>query len=177
MIIARTSRLLPRVRQIAIGLSACAAALAGSSVVAQAKPTVDDPIALVCRNTMGVQPGTAQFDACAASLSGSQRSFSGNGAVLSARDVCLNSGLKERTAALAECTLKGSDAAAGQARLADVVTGGPAAGSYFTSTGRERLAREKLACARIGLNPRLGAFDSCVAGLQAAMFASDNPSN
>jgi hypothetical protein len=100
-----------------------------------------------------------------------------DGAVLAARDVCLDSGLKERTAALAECTLRGANNAPATVQSADLATPTPSASSYFQASNRERIGREQLACARIGLNPRLGAFDSCVAGLRAAMFAADNPSN
>jgi hypothetical protein len=168
--------LMPRLRTAILG--AAIAVSAGCATSALARPPVaEDPVGHICRATLGVQPGASQYDACVNSLSGSLRAFSGNGAVLAARDVCLDSGLQERTPALAECTLKGADRAASAPKADAVADPGPPASSYFSASRQEKVAREQLACARIGLNPRLSAFDGCVAGLRAAMFASDNPSN
>ena len=48
--------------------------------------------------------------------------------------------------------------------------------SYAYAPQSEVHRREELSCARMGMNPSSGGFAECVAGLDSALFAADNPS-
>jgi hypothetical protein len=55
---------------------------------------------------------------------------------------------------------------------------GPAAGlrkDYAYASRREIHHREELSCAGLGIDPGSGAFATCVASLDAALFRADNP--
>ncbi len=82
-----------------------------------------------------------------------------------------------------ECTLRTSDSEGFSARdeRGDATGQGPEDGrpakSYFYASPSETHHRMQLSCARLGLDPASGAFADCVAGLQASLFAADNPMN
>jgi len=131
-----------------------------------------------CQGVMHVQPGEEHYVSCVESLSVSA-SGAGRGAAMNqARDICLNHGLRPGTPDLAECTLRTSEttpppAPAYSARPVSNVGGS----SYFATSHADNFKREQLACARVGLDPTTGAFSDCVANLQGALFAADNPPN
>jgi len=81
---------------------------------------------------------------------------------------CVTS-LSQSRAALAR------DLTAAAREIPAVDVNGARAGSYFTASPGEVHRREAAACARIGLDPASSGFASCVAGLQSAQFAADNP--
>jgi hypothetical protein len=140
-----------------------------------------EPVGQICRSVLRTKPGQAQYDGCVESLSGSLRSLGQGRAVGAAHETCLARGLPTGTPALAECTLAGAqtqpaalDTSAASATLMQNPGGSK---SWFSISNGDRLRREQLACARLGLDPVSGGFDSCVAGLRATLFELDNPSN
>jgi hypothetical protein len=162
---------------------AIALAFAGVATAALARPSNPDGqlsrVGQICSSVLGVQPGQAQYDGCAESLSGSLHGANQGASLWAAHDACLDKGLKSGSADLAVCTLQSSRAKPADIKASDLtLTGvGPApAKSYFSASNRDRFHREQLACAELGLNPVSSAFDGCVAGLRSNLFELDNPS-
>ena len=163
---------------------ACAFAVAAASLlVAPARAQGVQGVGQVCQSVIRVQPGTAQYDGCVESLSGSAASIGQGRAMMQAHDACLDRGLQPGTPALAECTLSqaGARPAAAAIKASDSVApqmqtpGGSK--SWFSISRDDQFRRQQLACARIGLDPTSAAFDGCVAGLGSTLFELDNPSN
>jgi hypothetical protein len=134
----------------------------------------------ICESVVGVHRGEEHFDSCLESLSGSLASAAHDRGMQQARGDCLAKGYAPNSPALAECTLQAGSAHASwdPANAPDDARGNPGSTkSYFYASPREAHRRYQIACARIGLNPTGGAFDSCVASLQSSLFAADNPQN
>ena len=133
-------------------------------------------IMLICKNVIGLQQGEEHFDACMESLSMTERGLVEAAALTQARAQCLEGGAAPGTVALAECELR--PAAARAARPAAVIgteSVSKPARSYFMTSNEEVFQRERLACARLGVDPVDSEFGSCVADLQASLFAADHP--
>ena len=158
-------------RSSAVFLFAGAVALGASAPAALAHESQTGVIADSCRAVLGLQPGEEHYVNCMQNLQASQDDFAHGQALGLARSSCLDQGLKPGSAELAVCTLKTKTSAA-PPRAIPVST---ATKSWPYASFDERREREQLACARLGLDPTSGGFDSCVAGLAAALFAADNP--
>jgi len=143
-------------------------------------------IGQICQGVIGLQPGEEHYGVCVESLSDSMQNVDHSRSLGQARAGCMNEGLQPNTPELAECVLKSADARAGEgmasareprtSRVSDMNQSGSVK-SYFYTSPSDVHRREELACARLGLDPVSGGFGSCVAGLQAALFAADNPMN
>lgn len=177
----------PFARRLAIAAGGVFAIL-GAGACAHAGPYNPDdlPAAQVasvnddCRSVMGLRPDTANYGACVDSLMASARRFDRGEALQSGREACLNKGLRPDGPGFSVCELEaardrparmtGADAA----EIAAVAEpGGPKSYAYASPDIVYR--REQLSCARLGLDPASRAFGVCVAGLQSALFAADNP--
>jgi len=132
-----------------------------------------------CRTIMRLDPGEAHEVGCFESLSRTLAHNHVDEALAQARTRCLAEGMRPRTGDFAVCVLQRGDSArpvpveAALIQPADVPGG---ARSFAMTSNGDRRRREELACASLGLDPTDGAFDGCVAGLAATMFALDNPS-
>jgi hypothetical protein len=133
----------------------------------------------ICADVMRLSPGEEHYDSCVDTLSDSARSLGRGQALRAARGICLDRGLTPGSASWGECELRVADGRSDAASYPMSSLGrmdGPAgAKSYFYASPHDVHRREALACARLGFDPADGAFASCVSGLQAAMFAADNP--
>lgn len=134
----------------------------------------------VCQSVLRVRPGEEHYVSCVESLSGAVRNLGQGQSLSRARDMCLQRGLAPDTPELAECTLRTSQAVgdAGPRYQQRHVWGAEPPGatkSYFSASPQEVYRREQLSCAHLGLDPASGGFNSCVADLQASLFAADNP--
>ncbi len=155
----------------------------------------------ICQNVMGLSPrdrpvpglyrGTphlvgevSHYQACIASLSDSLRGVNDAELARQAHEACRARGFAPSSPELAECVLQSvasaPNRAAAQAAPAPlsrhaVVAQTGSVGSFFYASAHESLRREQLACARLGFEPPLAAFASCVKGLQDTFFAIDNP--
>jgi hypothetical protein len=137
-------------------------------------------VSRICESVVGVHRGEEHFDSCLESLSGSLAGAAQDSGMQRARGDCLAKGYAANSPALAECTLRAGSAQAswGAADVSDGAGGEPGmTKSYFYASPSEAHRREQLACARLGLDPTGGAFDSCVASLQSSLFAADHPQN
>lgn len=131
----------------------------------------------ICQGVMGLEPNEEHFQACLDSLADQVRALKRAREVAGARADCLGRGRPPGSPALAEC-----EAARPEAVVSAVATPvdadvGPAVKSYFYASPTEVRRRERMACAHLGLEPAAPGFNSCVAGLQSAMFSADNPEN
>ena len=136
----------------------------------------------LCQSVIGLQPGEAHYVGCVESLSDSLRGLGHSRAVARAHGDCLDRGLKPDTPELAECVLRSAETTPSQAphlavRPVSESQEQGSAKSYFRTSRRDVRRREELSCARLGLEPGTGGFAGCVAGLQATLFAADNPMN
>jgi hypothetical protein len=162
---------------------ACVLAFAGAAGCAAAGPSGGPSsdqasgVGQICRSTLGVEPGEAHYVGCVESLSASMNDLGRGRALARARGDCIDRGLRPDTPALAECVLHGSDAPVMSARTVSQASEAGAPKSYFYTAPRDVYRREQLSCARLGLDPTSRAFGGCVAGLQSALFAADNPMN
>jgi hypothetical protein len=138
----------------------------------------------VCQSVMRVRPGEEHYANCVESLSDSVQSLGQGQALQQARGDCLEKGFQPNSPGLAECELRATEAtpapsaprASGPAVSPVSQVEEPGSGkSYFSTSPRDVFRREQLSCARLGFDPAGGAFASCVASLQAALFAADNP--
>ena len=162
---------------------ACVLAFAGAAGCAVAGPSGGlssdqaSGVGQICRSTLGVEPGEAHYVGCVESLSASLNDLGRGRALARARGGCIDQGLGPNTPALAQCVLRGSDAAVMSARMVSQTSEADTPRSYFYTSPREVYRREQLSCARLGLDPTSRAFGGCVASLQSALFAADNPMN
>ncbi len=134
----------------------------------------------VCQSVMGARPGEAHYVGCVESLSDSMHSLGRGRALARAREACLDKGMKPDTPELAQCVLSSAQAASVTAPTIRAVSETRETGvskSYFQASPREVHRRVETSCAALGFDPTSGAFDSCVVGLQASLFAADNPMN
>jgi hypothetical protein len=168
--------------RLALSALACAFALPATGALARPAPA-DGVVADACQSVVRVQPGTAQYDGCVESLSGSLAGIGQGRAMMRAHDACLEQGLKPGTPGLAECTLSRADTQPASEAIKASDPAAPrmqtpgGARSWFSVSRGDQGRRQQLACARVGLDPTSAAFDSCVAGLRATLFELDNPSN
>jgi hypothetical protein len=154
-----------RLRRKSAAIMAGAIASASIAVCARADAANPDArqivrVGEICRTVIGLEPGGAQYEACALSLADSLRSLGRDRAVPRVQVDCLEKGLKP---GLAGCTLQSSGAEPTSSR------------SYFYVSQREVFRREQLSCIRLGLAPADGAFADCAANLDGRLFAADNP--
>lgn len=139
-------------------------------------PTEAQGVGRICRGVMGLEPGEEHFQSCLDTLADQVRALKRGRQVSDARAACLEHGLAPGSPALAECEAARSEAARQVVTPIDADLG-PAPKSYFYASPTEVRRRERMACARLGLEPAAPGFNSCVAGLQSAMFSADNPEN
>lgn len=162
---------------------ACVLAFAGVSGCAAAGSPGDlssdraSGVGQICRSILGVEPGEAHYVGCVESLSASMNALGRGRALAQARGDCIDRGMRPDTPELAECVLRGSDAPVMSARIVSQTSEAGAPKSYFYTSPRDVYRREQLSCARLGLDPTSRAFGGCVASLQSALFAADNPMN
>jgi hypothetical protein len=174
---ARRDRTWPRLAAL-IGVLAFAGAAGPAAAQPYDRDGPSSDLGQICRSVVGASPGEAHYVGCVESLSESQRSFDHDRAVGQARASCLAEGLRPNTPDLAECTLNRSRTARADAVRPVVAADRPgAAKSYFYASPSEVHRREETSCAGLGLEPGSGGFASCVASMQSAMFAADNPLN
>jgi len=170
-------------RPIVRTLGLCCA-LASATACASAQPYNPEHLPLaqvsqigqVCRNIMGLPPGTTtQNAACDESLSHSFAALHGAGELQQARAQCLARGLKPGDLALAECELGPQPAAVTQAAYAAIDPPAKPPKSYLSVSNTEIHRREQLACAAIGYDPANAGSAQCVAELDSAMFDAEHP--
>lgn len=156
----------------AAGTTPVAAAPAGGSVVEAGH---------VCRDTVGLTPTGRSFSECVEALSQSAVSLRRADALNKAHERCLGQGYRPGDAAMAKCEVTATDEAiAVDARPQDArVTPSAATAirSYFNVSWQEAHQRQRMACASLGFSPETSGFYNCVAGLQAALFRADHPTN
>lgn len=133
-----------------------------------------------CRSVMGLRPNIANYGACVDSLMASARRFNRGEALQSGREACLNKGLRPDGPGFSVCELESARARPVRTTGADaaVIAAATEPGgskSYAYVSPDIVFQREQLSCARLGLDPATRAFGVCVAGLQSALFAADNP--
>lgn len=136
----------------------------------------------VCQTVMHVQPGEEHYDACVESLSDSMQSLNRGSALQQARGHCLDEGLSPDSPGWGECELQSAERQPVAARSPNLAISGVgqmqepgSSKSYFSTSPHDVFRREQLSCARLGFDPADGAFAGCVASLQSALFAADNP--
>jgi len=136
-------------------------------------------IGQVCQSVVGVEPSEARYFACVGALSDSAKNLGRGRALQQAQGDCLSRGYRAGSPDLDVCVVQ----SAGQERASapDMAMSRPMeepglAKSYAYAPQREVHRREELSCARTGLDPSSVAFAECVAGLDSALFAADNPS-
>jgi hypothetical protein len=160
-----------------------ALAFAGAAGQASAQPYNGDgpsssDLGQICQSVVGASPGEAHYVGCVENLSESRSAFDHDRAVGQARASCLEEGLRPDTAELAQCALSRSRTVRASDVRPVVSSGRPGATkSYFYASPNEAHRREETSCAGLGLAPGSSGFTSCVAGMQSAMFAADNPLN
>jgi hypothetical protein len=182
-----TARLFTPARRVA-AIAASALALASISARANAGPYNPDDLPAdqvanvntACRSVMGLQPGSANYGGCIDSLMTSARGLDRGEALQSGRAACLSRGLRPGGAGFAVCELQSAHADPVKATDADATVVAAAeepggARSYAYTSPENVFRREQLSCARLGLDPADEAFATCVASLQSALFAADNP--
>jgi hypothetical protein len=178
---------LPRAARRLAAVAASVLAVAGIGACASAAPYNPDNLPSdqvagvnnVCRSVMGLSAGTSDYGACVDSLMRSARRVDRGLRLEAARASCLKQGLQSGSPDFDVCELRSAGAqpvhamGEGPAMIAADNPGG--AKSYAYSSPENVFRREQLSCARIGLDPAERAFTVCVAGLQSALFAADNP--
>ena len=155
----------------------------------------------VCQNIMGLSSSepltsgywiggerldfwTSHYRGCVLSLSDSLGGLAHTLAVSRARQDCQARGLKEGSPELALCILGAlSEISPKASEQVDVRSVTPldaqvprAGKSFYSSSPRETVAHEQVACAALGLEPGTGAFTSCVRELDGTLYAIDHPS-
>jgi hypothetical protein len=166
----------------AAGVAGCASA--GPYNPARLAPAQLSQVQQICRSIMGIPAGIGLSVDCVGNLSQSAAALRQGDAqgrsLAAARRACLAKGLEPGDPALAVCELSSAtDHAAPAAALAGVRIDTAAlekpARSYFYASFDEVRRREQSACAHLGYEPVDGRFASCVANLDAALFASEHP--
>jgi hypothetical protein len=164
-------------------------ALAGFAASANAGPYPYNPdrldgaqasqIAQTCRSVVGVGPSDARYFACVGALSDSAKNSDRGRALQQARGDCLNRGYRAGSPDLDVCVVQSAGrerAATPDMAMSHAMETPGLARSYAYAPQSEVHRREQLSCARTGLDPSSTAFAECVAGLDSALFAADNPS-
>lgn len=168
-----------RLTALASGI-AVAAFAAAACASAAAQPIGDHGsqgrIGAICQGAMGLEQGEAQYGACVESLRSSASDLAADVAMGRARTRCLAEGLTPGSTDFNVCELNTAPAERAAVRATPASAPPRAAGSYFYASPEQTHRREQLACASLGYDPAGAAFDSCVAGLQGALFEADNPS-
>lgn len=157
-----------------------------------------DRVTDICRGTLGlssaepsstvwgaaVNPGLVggenHYQGCIAALSASLRAMQNARVALDADLACRGRSPAAGGPDLAECVLARMDATP---RLDDQgLVAGPAAPAaaaairpFWKVSSGERTRRERLACARLGLDPAGPGFDACVNELRDTFYSIDNP--
>ena len=133
----------------------------------------------LCRSVMGLSPSSSNYGACVDSLMRSARRVDRGLALETARASCLKQGLQSDSPDLAVCELRSAQTQPVRAmadRSAVIAADNPGgAKSYAYTSPANVFRREQLSCAHLGLDPAGRPFGVCVADLQAALFAADNP--
>lgn len=153
------------------------AALLACAAAAQPRPAqaaADPSISRLCGRVLGLSSGEAHFVACTEALSGVGAEVGRGRALAWARAHCLQEGLRPGKPELGVCELRAADRTPASP-VAAAAYDEPPRRSYFMMSNAEVVDRVQLACAEMGLEPGAPAFGSCQAGLQAALFAADNP--
>ncbi len=154
----------------AIVLSILTAGMSTSYAAAAPGPDTAARIGQVCRETMGLEPGEAQYDFCVGTLSSQMQGRRQAYALVAARRSCLDRGMLAGSSALAQCELQTSEnvpiGASLDASPAEVPR---ATSSFFRTTPDEAFHRAQASCAALGFDPIDDAFSSCVANLNASM--------
>ena len=166
----------------AVLLSIAIAGFGGAATAAEFNPaglpSVDAVrIGQICRSVIRVEPNEEHYDRCVESLSASLKSRAGELRTERARQACLNQGDAVGSSTLAVCELQARNTpqALGQhVGSTSELTIQPSK-SYFAVSPHVAFQRDQLACAELGFEPGSGEFDSCATGLEAALFAADNP--
>jgi hypothetical protein len=154
-----------------LALATSALAMGAAAQVPDGRPEAS--AAEVCQSTMGLQPGQSQYEACFESLKSTTRDI-GRAKILDRARADCRAHDPQDAPDLAECELRESWTMPASTATSSVTQ--PKLGrTYFGETNGDHYRREQLSCARLGLDPAGGAFDNCVASLQSAMFAADNP--
>jgi hypothetical protein len=131
----------------------------------------------ICKSVIRVSPHEERYSSCVESLSNSLAKLGRGAALEQARNTCIAKGLKANTPELAECVLSGSDSKAdppSPLRPVSELTVPGAAKPYSYTSNENIFRREQLSCAELGLDPTSGAFNTCVASLETALFEADN---
>jgi hypothetical protein len=178
-----------RIRRVSVGMLAglLAAGVAGCASAEPYNPARLAPAQLgqiqqICRSVMGIPVGIGLSSDCVENLSGSAVALSQSNtqgqALAEARRTCLAKGLTPGDPALSTCelsTVANASAPASRVVRIDAAALEKPAGSYFYASFNEVRRREQAACARLGYEPIDGRFASCVANLDAALYASEHP--
>ena len=132
----------------------------------------------ICGSVMGLEHGEEHYQNCVESLMASARGLDRGLQLSNARAACRRSEPGASPVALSECELQRADSQpiAAPTDGSEALDSPPAKSYAYASNGEVR-RRERIACARLGLDPLAADFGACVAGLQASMFAADNPAN
>jgi hypothetical protein len=152
----------------------CACASPGPYNPSNLPTTQVSQVGELCRSVIGVRPGLELYSNCVESLSSSAARLNRTGAFQDARRACLDKGAPMAGPALAECELATANATQVSAPLPVAAPKGSDK-SYFYASTRDIRRREQTACAELGYEPGSGGFSSCVASLDAALFAADHP--
>jgi hypothetical protein len=122
---------------------------------------------------------STDYYACMQSLSRSMHDAARARAMNQARADCAARGDRRGSPDMAVCVLQSSEArpaAAPDLAIRDAGVEPAVSRSYAYASPRDSFRREQLSCARLGLDPGTGAFQSCVASLESSLFDADNPS-
>ena len=140
----------PAQRGLAFGsalLMMCSCALAQGASPQMDSPNLR-PVERACAETMGLQAGSKEFEACADSLRRTSRMVDGQKALQQKRMSCAGRGLNDGTPGFAACVL---DA--------------PATSRWTEADGMQ----EARACGELGLAPGDAGFSGCVEHLASAV--------
>jgi hypothetical protein len=142
-----------------------------------AGPSRDGVVGEICAHVVGLMPGERHYAACVDSLSTSLAGLGVAEGNSRARQGCVAQGLEPGTPALAECVLAAGKTQAPPELTATGATPVPGGSrSYFEVSRETAVARDKLACARLGFDPTQEAFGGCVADLRSALARASEPS-
>jgi hypothetical protein len=152
----------------------------------------------ICQNVMGLRPNeplkggdwlgqpridydTSHYRVCIISLSDAMQNAVDTAVTQQADADCRAKGLAPNSSDLALCVLKdandrpASSDAMSSAAQASRVQMPQAASSYHAASPHEKVYREQVSCAALGLEPSQSSFHSCVTNFNQALYAIDNP--
>ena len=133
-----------------------------------------------CVQTMGLRQGREEFDACAESLADTVHRRIDEQRLDESHRACVRQGNAPGSPQLAQCVVL-AEKVKGEASDAAIFTSTatPASSttrvSFFSMDRYVQDEHEKLACARLGLDPITGEFRDCVMGVKQAIFTAQNP--